>query len=115
MNNSQISPGADDTGVTVVQHSTQVHVYRIPEAELENIAKGIDQLSLVFASGLFGAFVTLLVELFTLEAAQPPNRIATVTAATIATGVLMAFFGIRAFLNLRSHRAALNRIRDVSA
>ena len=111
MNNSQISAGGGDTGVTIVRHAASVHLYQITEAQLDNLAKGMDHIFLAFASSLLGAFVTLLIEFFTMETTQSPVRTGVVIGATITTGVLMAFFGLLAVRDWLRSKDELTRIK----
>ena len=111
MNNSQISAGSGDVGVTIVRHGAQVHLYQITEAQLDSLAKGMDHIFLAFASALLGAFVTLLVELSTMDTAQSPVRTGVVIGATITTGVLMAFFCLLAIRDWLRSKDELKRIK----
>ena len=112
MNNPQISTGTSDGGVTIVRHPANVHLYQITEAQLDNLAKGMDHIFLAFASALLGAFLTLLIELSTMDTTVSAVRTGVVIGAIITTGVLTTFFGLLTVRDWLRARKELRRIKE---
>lgn len=113
MNRPQISAGNDDSGVTIVQHGAEVHVYRITADQLDSISKGVDQFFLVAASTLIGIFVTLLATLLSINRSNSPSLTGALVAATTLSGVFFLVFAVLVYRERRRHAAEVDRIKNL--
>lgn len=102
---------AGTSGVTIIEHSAEVHVYRVPEPILDRIAEtGLGRnLNLAFAAALFGAVTSLFAVWLTAEL-KDANQSATLTAILIGLTVLFLYFSITA---VRDHKRSRQELRQV--
>ena len=109
--NIQIQRSAS-SGVTVIEHSAEVHVYQVPEDTLNRLAEtGLGRnLNLVFAAALFGAVFSLFVVWLTIDVTDAIQA-ATVNAILIGLAVLFIFFAIQAFRDHKRSRRELGQIK----
>ena len=112
MNKPQITAGGDHAGVTLIQHSTEVHVYRITEDQLDRVSRGVDQLFWGAASTLFGIFVTLLATLVTMDKAESPMLTGAIVTAAGLIAVFFCLFVVLVLRDRRRHFSEIARIKN---
>ena len=84
---------ADTSGVIVIEHSAEVHVFRVPEPTLDLISEtGLARnLNLAFAAALFGAVISLFAVWLTVDLTVDIQS-ATLNATLIGLTILLIFF-----------------------
>ncbi len=102
------SPVGSESGVIVVDHPTEVHVYRITRHEIDQLAYGRSSLNQGLFMSMLSVFVTLLVVLLTVDLTT--RALAVTAAALIAVFVLGVSFGFR---TLSDFRATKRIVQDV--
>ncbi len=106
---------AKEGAFTVLSHPRTVEVFRVIEAELDNLGAFSNEgsVSLGVASTCVGAFITLTLVLFTTTAPASDNWTRPVMiACTLATAVLAVFFGIHFFFKNKKWQELLKNIKS---
>jgi hypothetical protein len=88
---------------------TVVRVHYVPEYQLEGLATGGATVNLGLAGMTFGAAVTIIVTLVTVD--MGAYAFASFVAALIATSGLTAFFGSAAYRDHQKARRQLDAIK----
>lgn len=112
--NAENRIGGSESGVILIEHSAEVHVYRVPEPILNLIAEsGLGRnLNLAFASALFGAWVSVFAVWITFDVTDPKQS-ATLNFSLVGMAVLFAYFALQAFRDYkRSNRALIELKRS---
>lgn len=106
---------ATSSGVTLIEHPAEVHVYSLTEDQLARLAQsGVGRtINLNFAGILFGSIITLIAVLLTVDFDKSGDRSALVSIL-IALSVLFVFFAIKAGLDVRNGNQDLERITGVN-
>lgn len=88
-----------------------IHVYELTEETLDQLTEsGLKGLNANFATGLFGALVTLLA-LFLTGTFRGPTASASAVAAAIVVGVLFLYFAVRAIADHRRNNRLVTRVK----
>ena len=107
----RLMPESDRSFPEIILHRPPpIHMFQLTYTDLEQLAaSGLGRsINVIFAACLFGAFITLLVTVFTSDSVST-IKAASFTAATISVGVLFAFFAWQAFRDYRRASTALKR------
>lgn len=102
---------ADTSGVTVIEHAAEVHLFQVPEPTLDRISEtGLGRnLNLAFAAALFGAVISLFAVWLTVDLTVS-SQSATLNATLIGLTILFIYFVIQA---IRDHRRSRRELRQV--
>ena len=94
------------------EHPLELHLYHIPEAQLDLIAESGLGRSLNFglACSLLGACVSLLAIWLTVEL-NSVKAAATLSSMVVTVHVLFVFFSVRAFGDYRRSKRELKRVK----
>jgi hypothetical protein len=86
-----------------------MQMHSLSDSELDTIGSLNGSVDLAFLGISAGAFITLIITLFTVEIADPKKFAAFVAVATLA-GILTLCFGLRSH---SSHKAAEKVLNDI--
>jgi hypothetical protein len=91
-----------------------VHMHRLTDGELNTLASSDASLYLAFFGFTFGAFVSLIITVYTVEL-RDPNTHAVFWLMTWVSLVASTFFGIKAFLEHRNKHSIIEEIKRPSS
>ena len=96
-------------------HPIDVHVYQLTEAQLSQLSDvGLSKsLNALFSATMFGALVTLILWGFT-AGFDSLKVVAIASAGYVVFGVLLIFFGLKAWGDYKSVKRLLGQIKNDS-
>jgi hypothetical protein len=110
----QILP-PDESRVQVIEHGVVVHVYRITEEQLENLAMGGKERSSTLALlALFGGVFASFLTAYLLMPDSPPLSLASsnfITIMCVASGFFTIIYLVKAVREWRKPDAVIRQIR----
>lgn len=100
------------SGVQIIIHQRKIHMHTLTDPELNSLQES--GLSATVDLALFalsvGILVSAVITLSTVDISNP-KIYATYVAASIVTGLLSLWFGIRAFIGIKNARTKLKEIK----
>jgi hypothetical protein len=103
----EIEP-ADAQFIHVIEHSRDIHMFRLTEVELDSLKSNFDSLSLGFCSMCLGAFIGFIVPLITVPLSD--KMFAMFVSLSVLLFILTVFFGVKWYSD---RKAAIKRIRQI--